>query len=44
MPSRLFAEETPDCGTQARVVGQSEVNPAARGLAKVVKVEFAGVP
>jgi len=43
MPSKLLLEETPACGTQARVVGQSEVKPAAGGVANVVKVEFAGV-
>ncbi len=43
MPSRLELEEIPDCGTQARVVGQSAVKPAAGGVANVVKVEFAGV-
>ena len=40
MPSSLFAEVTPDSGTQERVVGQSSVNPAAAGVAKVVKVEL----
>jgi hypothetical protein len=43
MPSKLLPEEIPDCGMQARVVGQSAVKPAAAGVANVVKAEFAGV-
>ena len=43
MPSSLFAELTPNSGTQERVVGQRAVKPAAAGVAKVVKVELAGV-
>ncbi len=41
--SRLLDDETPDCGTHARVVGQMEVKPAARGVAKVVQVELLGM-
>jgi hypothetical protein len=33
----------PNCGTQFRVPGHSAVKPAEAGLAKSVKVEFAGV-
>jgi hypothetical protein len=36
-------EVTPDSGTQARVLGQREVKPAAVGVAKVDQVEFVGV-
>ena len=34
MPSSLFAELTPNSGTQERVVGQRAVKPAAAGVAK----------
>jgi hypothetical protein len=33
----------PDCGTQLRVVEHKSEKPAAAGLAKSVKLEFAGV-
>jgi hypothetical protein len=36
-------DAVPDWGTQARVVGQSSVKPAAAGLANGVKVVLPGV-
>ena len=41
MPSRSSSRLS--CGTQARVAGQSCVKPPRPGVAKRVKVEFAGV-